>query len=136
MHLHLLSLIATPTAETGAPPYVAFDVLQLLALVLLVAMLLPALLSQSVQRMKTWFNLIVACIIYCISFLLLLGRQSGQEPPFQLCVFQAGLIYAAPATYVHSPFPTHTTNHFHRVAAAGFAFVIEVRLVFLSMHLA
>jgi len=99
-------------AETGAPPYLAFDVLQLLALVLLVAMLLPALLSQSVHRMKTWFNLIVACIIYCTSFLLLLGRQSGQEPPFQLCVFQAGLIYAAPAT----------------VAAAGFAFVIELYL--------
>ncbi|KAJ7429015.1 hypothetical protein FB451DRAFT_1334088 [Mycena latifolia] len=99
-------------AETGAPPYVVFDVLQLLALVLLAAMLLPALLSQSVQRMKTWFNLIVACIIYCISFVLLLGRQSGPEPPFQLCVFQAGLIYAAPAT----------------VAAAGFAFVIELYL--------
>jgi len=97
-------------AETGTPQFVVFDVLQLLALVLLVAMLLPALLSRSVNRMKTWFNLIVACVIYCISFLLLLGRQSGPEPPFQLCVFQAGLIYAAPAT----------------VAAAGFAFVIEL----------
>ncbi|KAJ6494865.1 hypothetical protein C8R47DRAFT_1117553 [Mycena vitilis] len=99
-------------AETGSPPYVVFDVLQLLALVLLFAMLLPALLSKSVVRMKTWFNLIVACIVYCISFLLLLGHQSGPEPPFQLCVFQAGLIYAAPAT----------------VAAAGFAFTIELYL--------
>ncbi|KAJ7678860.1 hypothetical protein DFH06DRAFT_1165047 [Mycena polygramma] len=99
-------------AETGSPRYVVFDVLQLLALVLLFAMLLPALLSKSVVRMKTWFNLICACIVYCISFLLLLGRQSGPEPPFQLCVFQAGLIYAAPAT----------------VAAAGFAFTIELYL--------
>ncbi|KAJ7030451.1 hypothetical protein C8F04DRAFT_1113710 [Mycena alexandri] len=106
-------------AETGSPPppsppppFVAFDVLQLTALVLLMAMMLPALLSQSVTRMKTWFNLIVACIIYCISFILLLGRQSGPEPPFSLCVFQAGLIYAAPAT----------------VSAAGFAFVIELYL--------
>ncbi|KAJ6531848.1 hypothetical protein B0H19DRAFT_1188879 [Mycena capillaripes] len=98
--------------ETGSPPYVAFDVLQLIALVLLVAMLLPVLFSKSVVRMKTWFNLIVACVIYCISFLLLLGRQSGPEPPFQLCVFQAGLIYAAPAT----------------VSAAGFAFTIELYL--------
>jgi len=87
-------------------------VLSLLALVLLVAMLLPAMFSQSVHRMKTWFNLIVACIIYCVSFLLLLGRQSGPEPPLPLCVFQAGLIYAAPAT----------------VAAAGLAFAIELYL--------
>lgn len=99
-------------AETGSPPFVIFDVLQILALVLLFAMLLPALLARSVQRMKTWFNLIVACIIYCISFLLLMGRQSGPEPPFALCVFQAGLIYAAPAT----------------VAAAGLAFVVELYL--------
>ncbi|KAJ7756491.1 hypothetical protein DFH07DRAFT_820762 [Mycena maculata] len=102
-------------AETGSP-LIVFDVLQLLALVLLAAMLLPALIARSVQRMKTWFNLIVAAIIYCISFLLLLGHQSGPEPPFALCVFQAGLIYAAPAT----------------VAAAGFAFVIELYLRFSS----
>ncbi|KAJ6576530.1 hypothetical protein DFH09DRAFT_1149593 [Mycena vulgaris] len=98
-------------AETGAPPpFVVFDVLQLLALALLFAMLLPAMFSQAVHRMKTWFNLIVACVVYCISFLLLLGHQSGPEPPFQLCIFQAGLIYAAPAT----------------VAAAGLAFVVEL----------
>ncbi|KAJ6619800.1 hypothetical protein B0H10DRAFT_1148285 [Mycena sp. CBHHK59/15] len=97
----------------GTPaPFVVFDVLQLLALVLLAAMLLPAVLSQSVHRMKTWFNLIVACVVYCASFLLLLGHQSGPEPPFSLCVFQAGLIYAAPAT----------------VAAAGLAFVVELYL--------
>jgi len=99
-------------AETGTPPFVAFDVLQLLALVLLVAMLLPALLSQRIERMKTWFNLVVSCIVYCISFLLLLGHQSGPEPPYGLCIFQAGLIYAAPTT----------------VGAAGFVFVIELYL--------
>ncbi|KAJ7170739.1 hypothetical protein C8R43DRAFT_980868 [Mycena crocata] len=100
--------------EPGAQPFVVFDILQLLALVLLAAMLMPTMLSQSVHRMKTWFNLIVACIVYCISFLLLLGHQSpsGPDPPFALCVVQSGLIYAAPAT----------------VAAAGFAFVIELYL--------
>ncbi|KAJ7773346.1 hypothetical protein B0H16DRAFT_1512058 [Mycena metata] len=99
-------------AETGAPPYVAFDILIMLALVLLIAMLLPALLSRSVHRMKTWFNLVVVCIVYCISFLLLLGHQSGPEPPLQLCIFQAGLIYAGPTA----------------VAAAGFVFVVELYL--------
>ncbi|KAJ7430398.1 hypothetical protein B0H11DRAFT_2135940 [Mycena galericulata] len=98
--------------ETGAPPFVVFDVLQFLALLFLMAMLLPALLSRSVQRMKTWFNLIIACIIYCVSFLLLVGHQSGPEPPFALCVFQAGLIYAAPPG----------------IAAAGLAFVVELYL--------
>ncbi|KAJ7756506.1 hypothetical protein DFH07DRAFT_481743 [Mycena maculata] len=99
-------------AETGTPPFVVFDVLHALALVFLVAMLLPALLSGSVQRMKTWFNLIFACIIYSISFILLIGHQSGPEPPYALCVFQGGLIYAAPPA----------------IAAAGFAFVFELYL--------
>jgi hypothetical protein len=110
-----------PTAETGAPAFIVFDVLQLLALVLLVAMLLPALLSQSVYRQKSWFNLVVACVFYCISFLLrkllylssqpalilclVLGHQSGPEPPFPLCIFQAGLIYAAPPSYAIDTYP-------------------------------
>ncbi|KAF7336669.1 hypothetical protein MVEN_02101700 [Mycena venus] len=99
-------------AETGAPAFVVFDVLQLLAFVFLVAMLLPALLSQRIERMKTWFNLVVSCVVYCVSFLLLLGHQSGPEPPYGLCIFQAGLIYAAPVA----------------VAAAGLVFVVELYL--------
>ncbi|KAJ6581575.1 hypothetical protein B0H19DRAFT_1061114 [Mycena capillaripes] len=36
-------------------------------------------------------------MIYCISFLLLAGRQFGPEPPFGLCIFQAALIHAVPS---------------------------------------
>ncbi|THV02060.1 hypothetical protein K435DRAFT_836633 [Dendrothele bispora CBS 962.96] len=60
--------------------------------------------------MKTWFCLMLSSIVYCISFLLLAGHQGGSSPPFALCIFQAGLIYAAPPG----------------VAASGFAFVIEL----------
>ncbi|KAJ7931575.1 hypothetical protein B0H13DRAFT_1958882 [Mycena leptocephala] len=115
-------------AETGAPAFIVFDVLQLLALVLLVAMLLPALLSQSVYRQKSWFNLVVACVFYCISFLLLLGHQSGPEPPFPLCIFQAGLIYAAPPSYAIDTPSSLSDPQIHRVAAAGLVFVAELYL--------
>ncbi|KAK7440642.1 hypothetical protein VKT23_016991 [Stygiomarasmius scandens] len=97
-------------AGTGTPSFVVFDVLQALALVLLLVTYFAALFSKSITRMKTWFCLMLSSIIYCISFLLLVGHQDGPDPPFPLCIFQAGLIYAAPAT----------------VAASGLGFVIEL----------
>ncbi|KAJ6581574.1 hypothetical protein B0H19DRAFT_1115891 [Mycena capillaripes] len=36
-------------------------------------------------------------MLYCFSFLLLVGRQIGPEPPFGLCIFQAALIHAVPS---------------------------------------
>ncbi|KAJ3773509.1 hypothetical protein FB446DRAFT_532019 [Lentinula raphanica] len=72
-----------------------------------------ALLSKRrLSRFKTWFALMISSLVYCISFLLLVGHQTGPEPPFGLCLFQAGLIYAAPPG----------------VAAAGLAFVVELFL--------
>jgi len=52
-------------------------------------------------------------MLYCVSFLLLVGHQAASNPPpLGLCLFQAGMIYAAPPS----------------VAAAGLAFVIELYL--------
>ncbi|KAK7440644.1 hypothetical protein VKT23_016993 [Stygiomarasmius scandens] len=96
--------------ETEAHPFVVFDVLHALALLLLLVTYIAALISRSIVRMKTWFCLILSCIVYCISFLALVGHQGGPQPPLALCVFQSGLIYAAPPT----------------VAAAGFSFVTEL----------
>jgi formate hydrogenlyase subunit 3/multisubunit Na+/H+ antiporter MnhD subunit len=77
-------------------PVITFDVLQSVALFIIVVALLASLFSRSLHRMKTWFCLLVSFVIYCVSFLLLAGLQNGLEPPVGLCLFQAGLVYAAP----------------------------------------
>ncbi|KAJ3930668.1 MAG: hypothetical protein NXY57DRAFT_1039819 [Lentinula lateritia] len=96
--------------ETHA--FVVFDVLQFTALALVSATYLSALFSTKLQRLKTWFALMISSLMYCISFLLLLGHQTGASPSLGLCLFQAGLIYAAPPS----------------VAAAGLAFIVELYL--------
>ncbi|KAI3614018.1 hypothetical protein WG66_010831 [Moniliophthora roreri] len=93
-------------------PFIIFDVLHGSALFLLLLTILPPLVSKSVRRMKTWYALMVSSIMFSSSFLLLLGQQSGPSPAFGVCVYQAGLIYATPAT----------------LSAAGLTFVIEVCL--------
>ncbi|KAJ3726540.1 hypothetical protein DFJ43DRAFT_561780 [Lentinula guzmanii] len=100
------------TREEQEPYYVVFDILQFTALALISATYLSALFSQKLQRMKTWFALMISCLLYCISFVLLVGHQTGPSPSLDLCLFQAGLIYAAPPS----------------VAAAGLAFVVELYL--------
>jgi len=61
--------------------------------------------------MKTWFAFLISAAIYCISFLLLFGRQhNGPEPPLPICTLQAGLIYAGPPL----------------LTCAGLLFVIEL----------
>ncbi|ESK80732.1 hypothetical protein Moror_2973 [Moniliophthora roreri MCA 2997] len=91
-------------------PFIVFDVLHGSALFLLLLTILPPLVSKSVRRMKTWYALMVSSIMFSSSFLLLLGQQSGPSPAFGVCVYQAGLIYATPAT----------------LSAAGLTFVIEL----------
>lgn len=65
-------------------------------LVLLAALLIPAFLSAKVTRMRIWYAVNISLMWYCASFLLLMGRQIGPDPPFELCVIQAALTYAAP----------------------------------------
>ncbi len=63
--------------EYGTPPFVIFDILQLLALLFLCLTLIPAVVSKSVVRMRSWYALIASCMIYRVSFLLLVGQQTG-----------------------------------------------------------
>ncbi|TFL03850.1 hypothetical protein BDV98DRAFT_602364 [Pterulicium gracile] len=88
------------SAEAGTSNFAAIyalNALQASALTLTVLALIPALFSESVQRMKTWFALLFCSILYNISFLLIVGRQAGPRfPSLPLCLIQSGLIYAAP----------------------------------------
>ncbi|KAJ4480062.1 hypothetical protein J3R30DRAFT_2573018 [Lentinula aciculospora] len=105
-------LAVARSEKNGSDAFVVFNILQFTALALLSGTYLSAMFSEKLERMKTWFALMVSCLLYCISFLLLVGHQTGAIPSLSLCLFQAGLIYAAPPS----------------VAAAGLAFVIELYL--------
>ncbi|KAK0213626.1 hypothetical protein IW262DRAFT_319815 [Armillaria fumosa] len=83
------------TARTLAiPPFVGFDVVLAFALLFLTMTIIPAAMVKSICRTKTWFSLLISCMVYCISFLLLLGHQSGPVPPLGLCLINASLVDA------------------------------------------
>ncbi|PBK92480.1 hypothetical protein ARMGADRAFT_1080551 [Armillaria gallica] len=77
---------------------IAFDTLQVLGLVLLLASLAPALFSSNIKRTVTWFGMIVSVIIYCASSLILMfiGGQDDPEPSPGVCLFQACLVHSTP----------------------------------------
>ncbi|KAK0470143.1 uncharacterized protein EV420DRAFT_1634565 [Desarmillaria tabescens] len=78
-----------------------FNSILVISLVLLTAVLLPALISKHIYRMRIWYALICSAIVYCVSFFLLVGYQIGpEEPPFGLCVAQTVMVYAAPVLIV------------------------------------
>ncbi|KAJ7180729.1 hypothetical protein C8R46DRAFT_592053 [Mycena filopes] len=74
-----------------------FNSLYFVGFVLLAIVILPPLFARNVHRSKLWFAFMGSWMVYCLSFLLLLGRQFGPAPPFGLCLFQASLIHAVPA---------------------------------------
>ncbi|KAJ7654422.1 hypothetical protein DFH06DRAFT_1202375 [Mycena polygramma] len=75
----------------------AFNSLLVAGLILLVVVILPPIFARNVRRTPLWFAFIGSWLLYCVSCLLLVGRQLGPDPPFKLCLFQAALIHAVPA---------------------------------------
>jgi cytochrome c biogenesis factor len=75
---------------------ILFDALVILALALVASSLFTAILSKSIQRSMSWYNVMVQWLVISLIFMLLFGRQEGPEPPFALCTFQALLVYAVP----------------------------------------
>ncbi|KIK65035.1 hypothetical protein GYMLUDRAFT_94488 [Collybiopsis luxurians FD-317 M1] len=116
-------------------PIVIFDILQSLALISLLIPFTTAALSKSVSRMKTWYNLLFFFIVYCISYLLLIGHQfSKEEPPLALCTFQAGAIYAAPSGGAVAGFVFHIELYW-RLSSALLGRRIRERNVFWLLFL-
>lgn len=81
-----LTLLSTQTT--------VFNISASLGVFSIVAVLLPALFSSRVKRSRTWFGVLAAWLVYSVSYLFLIGRQFGPEPPLGLCMFQAVFIYA------------------------------------------
>ncbi len=81
-----------------------FNSFQILGFSLQLAVLVPALFSARIHRMRTWHAMIASGIIYnlCYMPLMILGQQFGPEPSFALCLFQSCLIYGAPVLYTFS----------------------------------
>ncbi|KAK0478884.1 hypothetical protein IW261DRAFT_192156 [Armillaria novae-zelandiae] len=86
-------LMATARA-LATPSFVGLDVVLAFALLFLSMAIIPAALVKSIRRTKSWFSLLISCIVYCMSFLLLLGHQSGPVPPLGLCLINASLVDA------------------------------------------
>ncbi|KAF9012144.1 hypothetical protein BDZ89DRAFT_1077466 [Hymenopellis radicata] len=72
-----------------------FDIFYVVGFVLHLIILLTACLSSKVRRAPLWYTFIICWTMYCLAFLLLMGHQSGPDPPHALCLAQASLIYAS-----------------------------------------
>ncbi|KAF9493759.1 hypothetical protein BDN71DRAFT_1058698 [Pleurotus eryngii] len=91
----------SPEASTSKITLVAiFDFTQIFGFVLLGIVLLTATLAPSIRRSPAWFNFLSIWVLSCVSYLVTLGQQTGEEPNFSICLLQAMLVYAAPAVTV------------------------------------
>ena len=75
---------------------IAFDILNFIALITLSAVLLTAWLSPRIRRVPTWYLYIFTWDIYTVSYLLIIGKQTGSKPVWEWCLFQSVMIYATP----------------------------------------
>nr|GAT43905.1 predicted protein [Mycena chlorophos] len=89
----LLLQRAGPTSSKAA--IVAFDVVLFVSLAAQLAIIAMVRVAR-LERMKTWYLLLVSGVMFSFSFVFLVGHQTGPEPPLNYCTFSAGLIYAAP----------------------------------------
>ncbi|KAJ7707646.1 hypothetical protein B0H17DRAFT_525254 [Mycena rosella] len=105
--------------ESHTPIYI-FNFLAAGGFGLLLATLIPAMLSRSIHRSKTWFSMIISWIIYALSYLLIVGHQLGPEPPRAgVCVLQMVFIYASPPLTAISGLAFILDTHF-RITKALF----------------
>ncbi|KAJ7636730.1 hypothetical protein FB45DRAFT_449330 [Roridomyces roridus] len=76
-----------------------FVALQMIGLIGSVALVLTTTLSSRAPRTPTWQNFFTSWIISTISYSLLLfaGQLRSRDPPFGVCLAQAGLIYGTPS---------------------------------------
>ncbi|KAJ7678865.1 hypothetical protein DFH06DRAFT_499768 [Mycena polygramma] len=97
--------------ESRIPTYV-FNFLAATGFFLLLATVVPAAVSPSIHRSKTWFSMIISWMVYAASYMLILGHQLGPEPPRGICGLQMLFIYACPPL----------------TAISGLAFIVDVHL--------
>ncbi|KAJ7654431.1 hypothetical protein DFH06DRAFT_514514 [Mycena polygramma] len=113
-----MASLSSGTSGPGAPPdstnslAVLYYSLEIAAIILIGIGILPGLFSGRVSRTATWYSFMLSWMWYSVANVILAGRRSSTEPPFALCLFQSGLVYASPVF----------------VCATGLAFIIELYL--------
>ncbi|KAF9060334.1 hypothetical protein BDP27DRAFT_1339819 [Rhodocollybia butyracea] len=104
------SLVILPNSTCGALPEGSiegteslritfiwlYNGLQIFGFLSVTGITLLATFSRRIQRSLTWYNFMLGWVVWCISFSLLIGQQTGGCPAFGLCLFQAALVYAGP----------------------------------------
>ncbi|EIN09268.1 hypothetical protein PUNSTDRAFT_120572 [Punctularia strigosozonata HHB-11173 SS5] len=86
-------------SSTVSPQIRTFWFATLLSAAFLLALVIAtALVCNKIRRMSAWFNFCFAWMVSAISYSLLAfsGTPLGKNPPLNLCLTQAALIYAAP----------------------------------------
>ncbi|KAF5361397.1 hypothetical protein D9758_006254 [Tetrapyrgos nigripes] len=73
-----------------------YNALQIFGLITVAMVLSTAALSPGVRRSTIWYIFMSGWIVWCISYLLLVGHQTGPPPAHAFCTVQAALIYAGP----------------------------------------
>ncbi|KAJ6591489.1 hypothetical protein DFH09DRAFT_1137161 [Mycena vulgaris] len=112
-----MASVPSSVSKPGAPSDFAslatmYYSMEIVAVLLLGIGIIPALFFGRISRTTTWYSFMLSWMWYCVTNLILAGHQSQTEPPFSMCLVQAGLIYAAPVF----------------VSATGLAFIIELYL--------
>ncbi|KAJ7019913.1 hypothetical protein C8F04DRAFT_323939 [Mycena alexandri] len=107
-----MSVSLDTTGLDPRTPTLIFNCLAVSGLILLLATVVPAALSQNISRSKTWFSMIISWMVYASSYMLILGHQLGPDPPRGICGLQMLFIYACPPL----------------TAFTGLAFVLDVYL--------
>jgi hypothetical protein len=75
---------------------IAFDVLNLFSVITLSAVFLTAYFSPRIRRVPTWYLYIFSWDVYSLSYVLIVGKQTGAEPIWGWCLCQAVAVYASP----------------------------------------
>ncbi|KAF5371880.1 hypothetical protein D9757_010576 [Collybiopsis confluens] len=77
---------------------IAYNVIETTGLVGALAIIITAILSHSIQRLSTWYLVLISGAVYSFSKLLLAmaHAQFGPSPNSTLCLIQSSLIYSGP----------------------------------------
>ncbi|EIN06372.1 hypothetical protein PUNSTDRAFT_144999 [Punctularia strigosozonata HHB-11173 SS5] len=96
------SLLSKSVSELRAPSWLptVFIILESVGAVGVCLLIATYLLSKNVRRSRhpVWLNMCITWLLSCIAYILLAfhGWQKGPEPPFDICLIQAALVYASP----------------------------------------
>ncbi|KAF9011680.1 hypothetical protein BDZ89DRAFT_1143070 [Hymenopellis radicata] len=74
---------------------IVFDVVQVGAFSVLVFILVTAMVAKKVTRSWPWFTFMGSALTWTLSYVILIGHQSGPKPSKPLCIMQATFIYSS-----------------------------------------